>query len=45
VVIVSHSLGMLKQICTRMVLIEDGTLLSDGVPTKIIEEYTSILKT
>ena len=44
VVIVSHSLGLLKDICTRMLLIEDGTILSDDVPNKIIEEYTKLLK-
>jgi len=39
VVIVSHSFDMLKQICTRLLMIENGTLVAMGEPNYVIEVY------
>jgi len=43
VIIVSHSLGMLKDMCTRMILIEDGEILIDDEPDAVIAKYIEIL--
>jgi len=47
VVIVSHSLPTLEQMCSRLILIEDGKIKAIGKPKEIIEIYktTSKLKT
>ena len=47
VVIVSHSLPVLEQMCSRLILIEDGKIKAIGEPKKIIDIYkaTSKLKT
>jgi ABC-type polysaccharide/polyol phosphate transport system ATPase subunit len=39
VVIVSHSFDMLKQICTRLLMIENGTLIAMGEPNYVIDVY------
>ncbi|MBC8437676.1 MAG: ABC transporter ATP-binding protein [Euryarchaeota archaeon] len=39
VVIVSHSFGLLKQICTRMVLMSDGAIAIEGDPETVIKAY------
>ena len=39
VVIVSHSLDLLKKICNRIVLIEDGEAVSIGDPDEVIQAY------
>ncbi len=44
VIIVSHSLGMLKEMCTRMILIEDGEVIMDDEPGAVITKYAEILK-
>ena len=44
VIIVSHSLGMLKEMCTRMILIEDGEVIMDDEPGAVIAKYAEILK-
>ncbi|WP_233722109.1 ABC transporter ATP-binding protein [Nesterenkonia massiliensis] len=44
VFLVSHSLGTIKQMCTRVIWIEQGRLLADGDPEWVCsqyEEYTS----
>ena len=43
VIIVSHSLGMLKDMCTRMILIEDGEILIDDEPGAVITKYNQVL--
>jgi ABC-type polysaccharide/polyol phosphate transport system ATPase subunit len=47
VVIVSHSLPILEQMCSRLILIEDGKIKAIGEPKEIIDIYktTSKLKT
>lgn len=39
IVIVSHTLGMMKILCTRAVWIYKGTLRLDGDPTYVISKY------
>ena len=41
VVIVSHSFGMLSEVCNRLILIEKGKILAEGDPAKVIEKYHS----
>ncbi len=41
VVIVSHNLNYLKQVCDRMMLIEHGKILFSGEPEETIREYRS----
>jgi ABC-type polysaccharide/polyol phosphate transport system ATPase subunit len=40
VVIVSHSMGLLKSICTRMLLIENGRVVDIGIPTDVMKTYS-----
>ena len=39
VVIVSHSLPILEQMCSRLILIEDGKIKAIGEPKEIIDIY------
>ena len=39
VVIVSHSFGLLKNICDRLILLENGLIKASGDPTHVIEVY------
>jgi ABC-type polysaccharide/polyol phosphate transport system ATPase subunit len=39
VVIVSHSFGMLSNICDRIVLMEKGKIIQEGDPSKVIQTY------
>jgi ABC-type polysaccharide/polyol phosphate transport system ATPase subunit len=41
VVIVSHSMGLLKTICSRMVLIEGGRVVEIGTPSDVIRSYSN----
>lgn len=42
IVIVSHSLDSIKEICTRVVWIYNGEIKMDGNPKKIIDEYLKV---
>ena len=44
VVIVSHSFGMLSEICDRLVLIEKGKILAEGNPQDVISAYHQNVK-
>jgi len=44
VIIVSHSLGLLSSICTRIALVEDGSIVSIGPPQDTLEAYSELLK-
>ncbi len=44
VVIVSHSLGLLKNMCTRIMVVDDGKIVFDGNPTDGIQEYKTLMK-
>jgi lipopolysaccharide transport system ATP-binding protein len=39
VLIVSHNLAMLEQICNRMILISGGTIVADSTPARVVAEY------
>jgi ABC-type polysaccharide/polyol phosphate transport system ATPase subunit len=41
VIVVSHSLGLLKNICTRILVLKDGDQIFVGEPSKGIEIYAS----
>jgi ABC-type polysaccharide/polyol phosphate transport system ATPase subunit len=44
VVIVSHSMGLLKSICTRMLLIENGRVVDIGIPTDVMKTYSQQMR-
>jgi lipopolysaccharide transport system ATP-binding protein len=44
VVIVSHSMGLLQAICTRMILIDDGRIIETGLPTNVLSKYSKQMK-
>jgi ABC-type polysaccharide/polyol phosphate transport system ATPase subunit len=39
VLIASHSLGLLKQICNRAILVEKGKITRTGTPQEIVSAY------
>lgn len=39
IIIVSHDLNLVKNICNRMILMDKGEIISDGSPQKVIEQY------
>ena len=41
IVIVSHSMGQIEQICDRCIWIEDGLIKEEGVPKYVDEHYLS----
>jgi ABC-type polysaccharide/polyol phosphate transport system ATPase subunit len=43
VVIVSHSLGLLSSICSRIILLENGSIVSSGEPKQTLNDYSSLL--
>lgn len=44
VVIVSHSFGMLSEVCDRLVLIEEGSIILEGKPEDVIKAYYENVK-
>lgn len=42
IVIVSHSLGQIKQLCDRAVWVYNGEIREDGNTTKVIEDYLKV---
>ena len=42
VVIVSHSFGLLKEICDRMIMMEKGRIRIIGSPEEVISKYNEI---
>jgi ABC-type polysaccharide/polyol phosphate transport system ATPase subunit len=40
-ILVSHDLGLLSELCPRLVLLEEGALKADGPPAEVIERYRS----
>ncbi len=44
VVIVSHSMGLLSSICTRIALVENGNIVSIGPPQDTLKAYSELLK-
>lgn len=39
VVVVSHNFGLLKQVCTRMLLVEHGKIAASGAPEEVLAAY------
>ena len=39
VLIVSHNIALLEQICTRMVLVWGGKIVAEGAPAQVVAEY------
>jgi len=44
VVIVSHSFGMLSDLCDRIILLEKGNVVTEGDPSEVIAKYHSLAK-
>tara|TARA_B100000767_G_C19777937_1_gene543818 strand:+ start:1139 stop:1870 length:732 start_codon:yes stop_codon:yes gene_type:complete len=44
VVIVSHSFGMMTEVCDRLVLIDKGLIISEGLPEDVIKAYYENVK-
>ena len=40
VVLVSHNFSIMKQICTRLIMIENGRIVSNGSPEEVITSYS-----
>ena len=45
VIIVSHSQGLMMDICDRIILMEEGKILAIGEPKEIYKQYNALLKT
>lgn len=43
VLFVSHDLGAMKNLCHRVIWLNDGKILEDGEPKAIIERYTAFM--
>ncbi|MEX0864427.1 MAG: ABC transporter ATP-binding protein [Acidimicrobiia bacterium] len=39
ILFVSHNLAAVKSVCTRSVLLEKGSVVRDGIPHEVVEEY------
>lgn len=44
IVIVTHSLNVVRQLCNRAIWIYDGEVRMDGTPDKVVDEYLKICK-
>lgn len=40
-VLVSHELAVVEELCNRIILVKQGEIIADGVPAEIIEYYRS----
>ena len=43
IVFVSHSLDVVRNICNRAVLMENGSVISSGEPNKVIDQYLALV--
>ena len=43
VILVTHSMGDVKNFCTRAILIEKGKIIKDGDPKEVADTYTKML--
>lgn len=39
VVLVSHSMSMMKKVCTRLVWLDEGVVRADGDPVEVVDDY------
>ncbi len=42
IVIVSHDLGMIERLCSRVFLLEHGALAAEGPPTEVTARYREL---
>lgn len=43
IMLVSHSLGDVKALCDRVILIDKGSVLKDGAPDEVIDFYNALI--
>lgn len=43
IMLVSHSLGDVKALCDRVILLEKGQVLKDGAPDEVIDYYNALI--
>jgi ABC-type polysaccharide/polyol phosphate transport system ATPase subunit len=43
IIVVSHGMDSIKQLCTRAILLHEGHLIADDTPDRIFERYDEIL--
>ena len=44
IVIVSHALGLMQELCSSAAWMHKGELISTGQPQEVVEEYMRFLK-
>ncbi|WP_253907973.1 ABC transporter ATP-binding protein [Arthrobacter sp. H20] len=44
VLLVSHSVGTIKEMCSRVIWVDEGELVMDGDPTEVIKWYGTFIK-
>ena len=44
VVIVTHSLSILKQLCDRVLIVDDGRIVANGNPEEMIDAYEVLIQ-
>ncbi|MHA7271805.1 ABC transporter ATP-binding protein [Arthrobacter sp. TMT4-20] len=44
VFLVSHSVGTIKEMCSRVIWMDEGELVMDGSPAEVIKWYTTFIK-
>ena len=44
VLLVSHSFGLMKEICDRLILVNKGEIAMIGEPEEVIQEYYNLGK-
>ncbi len=43
ILVVTHSMGDVREICDRVLLIENGEVLRDGLPDEVIDYYNALI--
>jgi lipopolysaccharide transport system ATP-binding protein len=43
VIIVSHNTGLIRSLCSRVILLEKGCIFADGSPSKVINTYHQLV--
>jgi len=44
IIYVSHSAASVRELCTRALLLHEGTLVADGPPDQVLAEYSELLQ-
>lgn len=42
IVIVTHSLGQVRELCNRAIWIYNGEVRMDGTPNEVVDEYLKV---